>query len=91
MSDVPDTIMEVVAAPRDASAILTHRHETARPRLDVRPRVLAVLTFELSTATEIAERAGLPGWERAMHAARALARLGIDGLAIGETRQNRMR
>jgi hypothetical protein len=54
----------------------------ARPRLDVRPRVLAALTPEPSTATEIAERAGLPGREQAMHAARALVRLEADGFAL---------
>lgn len=60
----------------------------ARPRPDIRPRVLAALTSEPSTATEIAERAGLPGRERSMHAARALVRLEADGLAISETRRN---
>lgn len=59
----------------------------ARPRQDIRPRVLAALTSEPSTATEIAERAGIPGRERSMHAARALARLEADGLAISETRR----
>jgi hypothetical protein len=57
-------------------------------RLDIRPRVLAALTPEPSTATEIAERAGLPGRERAMHAARALVRLEADGLALSETRRH---
>lgn len=60
----------------------------ARPRPDIRPRVLAALTSEPSTATEIAERAGLPGRERSMHAARALVRLEADGLAVSETRRN---
>ncbi|XYD09838.1 hypothetical protein R1A27_04615 [Methylobacterium sp. NMS12] len=40
--------------------------------MDIRPRVLAALTDEPSTATEIAERAGIPGRERGIHAARAL-------------------
>jgi len=56
----------------------------ARPRPDIRPRVLASLTAEPSTATEIAERAGLPGRERAMHASRALARAEADGLAVSQ-------
>jgi hypothetical protein len=60
----------------------------ARQCLDVRPRVLAALTPEPSTATEIAERAGLPGRERAMHATRALVRLEADGLAFSELRRN---
>jgi predicted ArsR family transcriptional regulator len=60
----------------------------ARPRPDIRPRVLAALTSEPSTATEIAERAGLPGRERAMQAARALVRLQADGLAVSETHRN---
>lgn len=54
----------------------------ARPRRDIRPRVLAALTPEPSTATEIAERAGLPGRERTLHASRALVRLAADGLAV---------
>jgi hypothetical protein len=60
----------------------------ARPRRDIRPRVLAALTPEPSTATEIAERAGLPGRERTMHATRALIRLEADGLAVSETHRN---
>lgn len=54
----------------------------------MRPRVLAALTSEPSTATEIAERAGIPGRERGMHAARALVRLEADGLAVSELRRN---
>jgi predicted ArsR family transcriptional regulator len=60
----------------------------ARPRQDIRPRVLAALTSDPSTATEIAERAGIPGRERGMHAARALVRLEADGLAVSELRRN---
>ena len=60
----------------------------ARPRRDIRPRVLAALTPEPSTAVEIAERAGIPGRERGMHAARALVRLEADGLAVSELRRN---
>lgn len=60
----------------------------ARPRQDLRPRILAALTSEPSTAVEIAERAGIPGRERGMHAARALARLEADGLAVSELRRN---
>lgn len=54
----------------------------ARPRHDIRPRVLVALTAEPLTATEIAERAGLPGWEQTLHASRAPTRLEADGLAI---------
>lgn len=36
----------------------------------------------------IAERAGIPGRERAVHAGRALAHLEADGLAVSETRRN---
>jgi len=50
--------------------------------------VLAALTSEPSTTTEIAERAGIPGQERAIHAARALTRLDSDGLAVSELRRN---
>lgn len=60
----------------------------ARPRRDIRPRVLDALTSEPSTASEIAERAGIPGRERGMYAARALARLEADGLAVSELRRN---
>ena len=60
----------------------------ARPRPDTRPRVLAALTPEPSTAVEIAERAGIPGRERGMHAARALVRLEADGLAVSKLRRN---
>lgn len=60
----------------------------ARPRLDIRPRVLAALTSVSSTPTEIAEHAGLPGRERAIHATRALMRLEADGMAVSETRRN---
>ena len=63
----------------------------ARPRQDTRPRVLAALTSEPATATEIAERASLPGRERAMHAVRALTRLEADGLAISEPQRNVIR
>ena len=54
----------------------------ARPRRDIRPRVLGALTPEPATATEIAERAGLSGRERTLHAANARARLQADGFAI---------
>ena len=54
----------------------------ARPRKDIRPRVLGALTPEPATATEIAERAGLPGRERTLHTASALARLEADGFAV---------
>lgn len=54
-----------------------------RPRDDIRPRVLAAQKFELSTATEITECAGLSGGERAMHAACALLRMEADGLTEG--------
>lgn len=63
----------------------------ARPRQDIRPRVLAALTPEPSTASEIAERAGLPGRDRAMHATRARLRPKADGLAVSETRRDRTR
>jgi hypothetical protein len=53
--------------------------------------VLPALTSEPSTATEIAERAGIPGRERGMHAARALVRLEAGGLAVRELRQNVIR
>jgi hypothetical protein len=60
----------------------------ARPRRDIRPRVLAALTPEPSTAARIAERAGLPGRERAIHATRALLRLEADGLAVSQSRRS---
>lgn len=60
----------------------------ARPRQDLRPRVLAALKSEPATAVEIAERAGIPGRERGMHATRALVRLEADGLAVSELRRN---
>lgn len=41
----------------------------AWPRRDIRPYFLATPKSEPSTPTEIAERAGLPGRERAKHAA----------------------
>lgn len=50
--------------------------------------MLAVLTSEPSTSTAIAERAGLPGRERTMHATRVLTRLEADGLAVSETYRN---
>lgn len=50
--------------------------------------MLAALTSELATAVESAERAIISGWERGMHAVRALARLGADGLAVSELRRN---
>lgn len=58
----------------------------ARPRQDLRPRVLAALTSEPLTATKIAEGAGIPGRERGLHATRALVRLEADGLAVSELR-----
>lgn len=65
----------------------------ARPRHDIRPRVRAALTDEPSTVTEIAERAGMPGRDRGVHAARALARLEAEGLAVlvGDQRHPRWR
>lgn len=63
----------------------------ARPRQDIRPRVLAALTPEPATAVEIAERARLPGRERAADASRALVRLEADGLAARETKRNSTR
>jgi hypothetical protein len=60
----------------------------ARPRQDLRPRVLAALTPEPSTTTEIAERAGISGSERVMHAAGALTCLEADGLAVSDLRRN---
>ena len=61
----------------------------ARPRQDIRPRVLAALTSEPSTATEIAERAGIPVRERGMHAAHALVRLEADGPTVRRTLAHR--
>jgi hypothetical protein len=63
----------------------------ARPRHDVRPRVLAALTPEPSTANEIAERAGIPGRERAVQATRALEHLEAEGLAYSVIRRTRTR
>ncbi len=63
----------------------------ARPRQDIRPRVLAALTSEPSTATEIAERAGIPGRERAVQATRALEQLEAEGLAYSVIRRTRIR
>ncbi len=62
-----------------------HSPSGVRAGQDIRPRVLAALTPKPSTATEIAERAGLPGRERAMHATRALVRPEADCLAVGAT------
>lgn len=59
---------------------------SARPRKDIRRRVLAALTSEPSTATMIAERAGIPGRERFWLATRALVRLEANGLADSEMR-----
>jgi len=56
----------------------------ARPRLEISPRVPAAYTSEPSTA----ERAGLPGPEWVVHAARAQAHLKVAGLAIGKTHRN---
>ncbi len=50
--------------------------------------MLAALTSEPATAVEIAERAGIPGRERGMHATRALVRLQADGFAVSELRRN---
>jgi predicted ArsR family transcriptional regulator len=63
----------------------------ARPRRDIRLRVLAALTPEPATATEIAERAGIPGRERAMQATRALEQLEAKGLAFSVIRRTRTR
>lgn len=63
----------------------------ARPRQDIRPRVLAALTAEPATAAEVAERARLPGRERAADASRALVRLEADGLAAREMKRNSTR
>jgi hypothetical protein len=63
----------------------------ARPRQDLRPRVLAALTSEPSTATEIAERANIPGRERTLLALRALERLEAEGLAFSVIRRTRTR
>lgn len=63
----------------------------ARPRRDIRPRVLAALTSEPATATEIAERAGIPGRERAVQATRALEQLEAEGLAYSVIRRTRVR
>lgn len=43
-----------------------------------------MLPSETATASQIAERAGIPGRERGREAALALARLEVDGLAIKE-------
>jgi hypothetical protein len=63
----------------------------ARPRQDLRPRVLAALTSQPLTVTEIAERAGIPGRERALQATRALEHLEAEGLAFGVVRRTRTR
>jgi hypothetical protein len=63
----------------------------ARPRHDIRPRVLAALTSEPSTASKIAERAGIPGRERAVQATRALEHLEAEGLAYSVIRRTRTR
>ena len=51
-----------------------------RPRKDIRSRVLSALSTEPATATQIAERAGIPGREAAL----VLARLEVTGPAISE-------
>lgn len=53
----------------------------ARPRPDIRPRMLAALAAAPATVTAIFERAGLPVRERVVHATRARARLEADGFA----------
>ncbi|SFS87071.1 hypothetical protein SAMN04487845_108264 [Methylobacterium sp. yr668] len=63
----------------------------ARPRQDLRPRALEALTSEPSTASEIAERAGIPGRERALQATRALEQLEAEGLAFSVIRRTRTR
>ena len=63
-------------------------HRVEAPGPNIRPHVLAALTSEPATATAIAERAGIPGRERGMHATRALVRLEADGLAVSDLRRN---
>lgn len=53
--------------------------------------MLAALTSKPLTATEIAERAGIPGRERAMYAVRTLERLEAEGLAFSVIRRTRTR
>jgi hypothetical protein len=62
----------------------------ARPRKDARRRVLAALTAEPATATQIAERAGIPGRERRREAALVLARLEVTGMALREEADRRV-
>ena len=57
----------------------------ARPRHDTRARILAVLTPEPSTLTQIAKRAGIPGRGRQREAFLVLTRLEADGQAVKET------
>ncbi|WP_182179377.1 hypothetical protein [Methylobacterium radiotolerans] len=53
--------------------------------------MLAALTSEPATATEIAQRAGIPGRERALQATRALEYLEAEGLAFSVVRRMRTR
>ncbi|MEE7448767.1 hypothetical protein MRF4_13655 [Methylobacterium radiotolerans] len=53
--------------------------------------MLAALTSQPSTASEIAERAGIPGRERALQATRALEQLEAEGLAFSVIRRTRTR
>ena len=76
--------------PRRPAAVAVPVERTgARPRQDIRPRDLAALTCEPATATEIAERAGIPGGERAVQATRALEHLEAEGLAFSVIRRTR--
>lgn len=63
----------------------------ARPRQDIRPRVLEAQSSEPSAAAEIAERAGIPGRERTAQATRALEHLEAEGLAFSVTPRTRTR
>lgn len=56
----------------------------ARPRRDTRACILTVLTSEPATAVQIAERAGIPSWERGREATLVLVRLEANGLAVRE-------
>ena len=76
---------------RPAAVAVPAERTGARPRRDLRPRVLAALTPEPSTASEIAERAGIPGRERAVQATRALEHLAAEGLAYSVIRRTRTR
>lgn len=78
--------MTKAAAPmRDRKAAMPVERNGTRLPTSTRARILAVLTSESSTLTQVAKRAKIPGRGRQRQAFLVLARLEADGLAIKET------